>query len=293
MRRLVSLALPLFLMIGTTNTHAARKTTRKATVKPSAGLVAWPDASGKSMAAHHDSSAAPGADSLALLRSSFQNRLAASDSLIANLNRRDSSRRRELDSANKVIAAQQQQLTAHRDSLRALDSLRQSAKPDTGIVLFFPVDYDTLHHAYDSSLATELTQTLRGSLIQAGRYQVWEPAAEERGIRTFEAQRDIALRKGAGQILTGGLSYSRDTLIYTATMTAVASGVAVHQSQVVGYHRESKPVKRFSRIAAGQLFGISQEQDPHEARPESPLWRRVLLLTIFGIFAGTVVGLSW
>ena len=80
--------------------------------------------------------------------------------------------------------------------------------------------------------------------------------------------------------------------MYSASMVSLPSGQVERQSLVVGYHREADPSGRFSRMAASQLFGVKNDilEDKHE---DSPLWRRVALLGIFAIFAGTVTAISW
>jgi len=232
-------------------------------------------------------------DSLVAKEKTCQSDSKSKDSLLNVQRNLDFILNRRLDSTRNVAALQHSQLEIQKDSLRILDSLRKAGAPDTNIVLFAPIAYDTLHHADDSTLSRALTKSLQASLLQYGKFQLWVPTASDRGCRAKECWATIARRKGAGQVLTGELTYSKDTLIYTTWMTSLTTGAMTRQSQVVGFHRESDPGSRFSRIAAGQLFGIAQEPDVNEAKVESPMWRRLLLLGIFGVFAGTVVALSW
>lgn len=214
------------------------------------------------------------------------------DSLL-NLSRtREAVAGKSLDSVRRAAGDLSIQLGRQKDSLRALDSLRKVLAPDSNFVLFLPVSFDTARHAGDSSLARALTRSLYAAALTHKRLELWTPKGDEQRCNQPECWSAIARRKGAGQILTGMLTYSGDTLLYTSFMTSLVAGQVTRQSQVVGYHREADPSGRFGRMAASQLFGIKDEvvEDKHV---DSPLWRRVMLLGIFGIFAGTVTALSW
>jgi hypothetical protein len=141
-------------------------------------------------------------------------------------------------------------------------------------------------------LARELTKTLFQGAQLYGKLELWEPKGAERRCNQPECWSAIARRKGAGQVLTGILRYSGDTLLYSAWTTSLVTSTITRQSEVVGYHREADQVPRFSRMASSQLFGI-KDVEVESAHQESPLWRRVLLLGVFAAFAGTVVALSW
>ena len=216
----------------------------------------------------------------------------AADSQLVQARLRESALGKVLDSTKRVSNDLSILLARQKDSLRTLDSLRRAHAPDSNLVLFLPISYDSVRHPKDSTLARALTRNLLSSAIAGKRFEVWTPKGKEQGCNQPECWSAIARRKGAGQILTGTLAYSGDTLIYSSFMTSLVTGQVTRQSLVVGYHRESDPAPRFSRMAASQLFGVKDEvvEDKHV---DSPLWRRVMLLGVFGIFAGTVTALSW
>lgn len=219
-------------------------------------------------------------------------RLQSCDSAVAVERQHGQVLSKTLDSTKRVASDYLVQLTRQKDSLRILDSLRKATAPDSNYVLFLPVSYDTAKHPEDSTLARELTKTLFQSGVLYGKLELWEPKGNERRCAQPECWSTIARRKGAGQVLTGILRYSGDTLIYSAWTTSLVTSSITRQSEVVGYHREADQVPRFSRMAASQLFGIKDSESESTHR-ESPLWRRVLLLGVFAAFAGTVVALSW
>jgi len=231
-------------------------------------------------------------DSVAQALARCEVRGRSADSLL-NLSRaREAASGKSLDSARRAAGDLSIQLGRQKDSLRALDSLRKVLAPDSNFVLFLPVSFDTVRHAEDSTLARALTRALYAAALTHKRIELWTPKGDEQRCNQPECWSTIARRKGAGQILTGMLTYSGDTLLYTSFMTSLVAGQVTRQSQVVGYHREADPSARFGRMAASQLFGIKDDvvEDKHV---DSPLWRRVMLLGIFGIFAGTVTALSW
>jgi len=239
-----------------------------------------------------DSAASARLDSLRGAVSGCLLRLQSCDSVVAGERLRSQALAKVLDSTKRVASDFQILLNRQKDSLRILDSLRKATASDSGFVLFLPVSYDTVRHPEDSTLARELSKSLFQSAVLYGKLELWEPKGAERRCIQPECWDAIARRKGAGQVLTGILRYSGDTLIYSAKTTSVRSSVVTRQSEVVGYHREANQVPRFSRMAASQLFGI-KDMETESAHQESPLWRRVLLLGVFAAFAGTVVALSW
>jgi hypothetical protein len=231
-------------------------------------------------------------DSLANVLRGCESGRRSADSLLGLARLREASLGKSLDSTKRFSSDQSILLGRQKDSLRILDSLRRATAPDSNFVLFLPVSYDTTRHPGDSTLARALSRNLLASALSVKGFELWTPMGSELRCNQPECWSTIARRKGAGQILTGVLSYSGDTLIYSSFMTSMVAGQVTRQSQVVGYHRESDPAPRFSRMAASQLFGIKDEETENK-HVDSPLWRRVMLLGIFGIFAGTAVALSW
>lgn len=231
-------------------------------------------------------------DSVAQALGRCEARGRSSDSLLGLSRTREAVAGKSLDSARRANGDLSIQLGRQKDSLRTLDSLRKVLAPDSNFVLFLPVSYDTVRHADDSGLAHALTRSLYAAALTQKRIELWTPKGNEQRCNQPECWSTIARRKGAGQILTGMLTYSDDTLLYTSFMTSLVAGQVTRQSQVVGYHREADPSARFGRMAASQLFGIKDDviEDKHV---DSPLWRRVMLLGIFAIFAGTVTAMSW
>jgi hypothetical protein len=198
---------------------------------------------------------------------------------------------KSLDSLRTAARDLSIQLARQTDSMRTLDSLRKALAPDSTQVLFLPVSYDTVRHPGDSTLARSLTRLLFAAALIPGQFSLYTPKGNDQRCNLPECWSAIARRRGAGQILTGTLSYSGDTLVYSSWMTSIVVGQVTRQSQVVGYRKESDPSGRFGRMAASQLFGIKDES-LEDRRVDSPLWRRLLLLGVFGIFAGTVTALS-
>lgn len=231
-------------------------------------------------------------DSLTLALGRCQASLHGADTLLGVMRARESGLTRSLDSTRRSAKDLSILLGRQTDSMRVLDSLRRTLAPDSTLVLFLPVSFDTARHPKDSVLAQSLTRSLHAVALQQKRYALWIPKGGDQGCNRSECWSEIASRKGAGKVLTGTLAYSGDTLMYSTSMVSLATGQVERQSLVIGYHREADPSGRFSRMAASQLFGVKNEmlEDKHV---DSPLWRRVALLGIFAVFAGTVTAISW
>lgn len=231
-------------------------------------------------------------DSLTLALGRCQASLHGADTLLGVMRARETGLTRSLDSLRRTAKDQSVLLARQTDSLRVLDSLRRATATDSSLVLFLPVSFDTVRHPKDSVLAQSLTRSLHAVALQQKRYGLWIPKGADQGCNRSECWTALASRKGAGKVLTGTLAYSGDTLMYSASMVTLPSNQVERQSMVIGYHREADPSGRFSRMAASQLFGVKNDilEDKHV---DSPLWRRVALLGIFAIFAGTVTAISW